>query len=156
MKDKEHEWTIGDDLVPVDIETFAEKAGLPEMNINFTYDNPTNNGIALITKAVMYNDIQYLNDPESHPTDEEKAAIHDILYNPGYAPMERLAKAIAFAHDGPPVPDPYNIPEEDKSDYALDFANDLERIAFAICPEMFLKSSNEEATPIQPVDQVDG
>lgn len=113
-----------------------EKAGLPDMNVNFTYDNPTNNGIALITKAVMYETIQRLNDPESSMPEELKALVLDVLYNPGYAPMERLVRAVAYVQN---LIDPYNIPEEDKSNFAVDFANDLERIAFAIRPGMFAK-----------------
>ena len=128
-----------------------ERAGLPDMNVTLEYENPTNNGIALVTKAIMWNTIQDLNDPESELTDEEIAEINDILYNPGYAPMERLAKAIAFSKGRNGI-DPYNIPEEDKSNYVVDFANDLERIAFAICPYMFAKSgSNDEAAePANP------
>lgn len=131
-----------------------EKAGLPDMNVNFTYDNPTNNGIALITKAVMYSCIQDLNDPESNLTDDDRADILDILYNPGYAPMERLAHAFAYNLG---TIDPYNIPEEDKSDYALDFANDLERIAFAINPGIFAKpaSSDEEVPAPEPAPSED-
>lgn len=129
-----------------------EKAGLPDMNVTFEYDHSMNNGIALITKAVMYVVIQDINDPDSEMTDDERAKALDILYNPGYAPMERLAKAIAFGKDGT---DPYNIPENKKDRYAVDFANDLERIAFAIRPDMFAKNSiigNEQPSePLQPV-----
>ena len=134
--------------------TFASKAGLPDMNITFEYDHSMNNSIALITKAVMYNNILTLNDTEDPLLDEERAIILDILYNPGYAPMERLAKAFAFIRNNI---DPYNIPEEDKSNYAVDFANDLERIAFAICPDMFAKLSDDEEfggelEPAEPVE----
>lgn len=114
--------------------TAKEGAGLPDMNVTLNYENPTNSGIALITKAVMYYQIEHRDSGEA--TEEEIAEINDILYNPGYAPMERLARAIAFKNG-----DPYYIPEEYKSNYAVDFANDLERIAFAICPGMFAKAT---------------
>jgi hypothetical protein len=52
--------------------------------------------------------------------------------------MERLVRAYVANHSE--TVDPYNIPEEEKADYVIDFANDWERLAFAICPNMFMKS----------------
>lgn len=130
-----------------------EKAGLPDMNVTLNYENPTNNGIALVTKALMYESIQAMNDTKHPMIEEDKAEILDILYNPGYAPMERLVIAMAYVMENP---NPYNLDPTiyniDPSAYVVDFANDWERLAFAICPNMFAKSvSNDEAAePANP------
>ena len=120
------------------------RAGLPDMNVTLNYENPTNNGIALVTKALMYTAIN-LRDSGEVPA-EAIAEINDILYNPGYAPMERLVRAYVANHSE--TVDPYAIPEKDKANYVVDFANDWERLAFAICPDMFAKPTTDTEAPI--------
>ncbi len=110
-------------------QSFAEKAGLPEKNFNFEYRIPENNGIISITKALLGNAL------EEEAKQYEDAA--DLMYNPGYGPMERLVRAVVmFMSDNYNVelPSMYDSPYDFFMDcaYGRDYPNDLERIAAVI------------------------